>query len=188
MSADPSMAFAAMQSLSALAGGFSEASAMDANADVLDENARQTTLLGEQEAAQTYRDERQVSGAAIAAMAESGTAVGTGTAVDIIRQNAIEAEVEVGNIRARRGAEARDYRQQAVDLRHAAGGARIGAVFGALSPALDYAVTADARKRLDAQRDIERASRQPRPARSKTARNPLVPKARLGVLSLPGGR
>lgn len=186
MSGDPTMPLAVMQMIMGIGQGFADGSALSANADVADENARLALLDGELQAAQSYRDERQVSGEAIAAMASSGAVVGTGTAADIIRQNAIEAEIEVGNLRYRARAESRDLRQQALDLRRSAKAARVNGVMAGLSSGLAYMVTRDAQARVREQNDRERKDRLGRRDGGVKAGG-RVPASKMGVIALTGG-
>ena len=186
-------AFAGLQIAGAVLGGLSENSAARAEARVLDENGRLALLEGEQQATQTAREERQVSGAAIAALAGNGVMVGTGSALDIIQQNAIEREVEIGNIRAQAQAENRNYRQAASDRRYAGRQALIGGIFEGVGTAVSYGMDQGTQGKLDAQADKERASQMPRRTSSilpgehtRTQSMWQLPKRRFGVLSLPG--
>ena len=163
-------AFAGLQVAGSLLNGMSENAAAKSEAATLDENGRLVLLAGEQEATQTAREERQVSGEAIAALAGNGVMVGTGSAADIIQQNAVEREVEIGNIRARARAEDRNYRQAANDRRYAGRQALIGSVFEAAGTVLSYGMNQDTQGKLDSQAAKERSSRAPR----------------FGVVSLPG--
>lgn len=172
-------AFAGLQIAGAVLGGLSENSAARAEARVLDENGRLALLEGEQQATQTAREERQVSGAAIAALAGNGVMVGTGSALDIIQQNAIEREVEIGNIRAQAQAENRNYRQAASDRRYAGRQALIGGIFEGVGTALSYGMDQGTQGKLDAQAKKERASQMPRKISMNATR-------RFGVVSLPG--
>lgn len=191
-------AFAGIQIAGAVLGGLQANSAARAEARGLDESGRLELLAGEQEAATTLREERQVSGEAIAAMAGGSTMVGTGTALDIIRQNAIEREVEIGNIRAQARARDRDYRQAAIDRRHQGRQALIGSLFDAAGKAASYAIDRGTQGKVDAQAARERESRLP------TSSNRIMPgehsqtdaimwgeagpfrRRRFGVLSMPG--
>jgi hypothetical protein len=192
-------AFAGLQIAGSLLGGLSENSAARSEARALDENGRLALLEGEQQATQTAREERQVSGAAIAALAGSGVTVGTGSALDIIQQNAIEREVEIGNIRAQAQAENRNYRQAASDRRYAGRQALIGGIFEGIGTAVTYGMTKGTQGKLDAQAKKERASQEPRTSSGKTVRinynlrrdlnnwdRRLGRAPRFGVLSQPG--
>jgi len=148
---------------------------MRSEAAVLDENARLALLQGEQEIAQTRREERRLSGESIAALAGSGGLVGTGSALDIIRQNAIEREVEVGNIRALRQREAQDYRTAASDRRRAGDAALTRGAFEAVGTIGAAVVDGGTRKKVSNQMRRERASRLPR-------------RSHFGVNNLPSGR
>ncbi|MAY78560.1 MAG: hypothetical protein CL802_13475 [Citromicrobium sp.] len=184
-----------------LLGGFEANGAARRDARVLDENARLTQLAGEEDIADVMREERQVSGMAIAAMATSATTVGTGTAADIIMQNAVEREVEIGNLRAKADGEARNFRQAAQDRRAEGRSAIFNSAFQAAGIGLETKAAADARK-VKAEADAaDHASRMPRPALRRgtvsvtgtrgaydavSPRDPLM-RRRFGVIGLPGG-
>lgn len=196
-------AFAGVEVLGSLLGGIGERRAARAQGRVLDENARLSLLQGEEQIAGTYRDARQVNGIAAAALAQSGAAMGSGTAADLLRANAFQAEMEAATIRYSAQAQAADLRTQAADARFRGDGALIEGVMGGLSAGLGYAVQADNRKRLDAARAEERWSNRVVP-RTDTARPGVVgnrqpagramtsgmiaQRTRFGVLTLPGGR
>jgi hypothetical protein len=159
-------AFMAVQVVGSVLGGFMEGDALDRQAGVHDENARLALLSGEEQAALSYRDERQVSGEAMAAIGQSGVAVGTGSAAELIHQNAISREVEIANIRNRARGEARNHKIAAGDSRRAATAARIGGIFGGASAALGYEMDRQTQSRERAQRQREWESRRP-PSRGK---------------------
>lgn len=151
--------FTAIMAGADLLGGLLDRSALRAQARVHEENARLSLLEGEEVVARTLRDEAQVSGAAIAAMAGSGARVGTGTAVDIIEQNAIEREVEVNNVRAQAQGRARNFRQAAEDARYSGDMALIGGVMSAAGRVASFAAQTEAQNKVDAQIEAERAAR-----------------------------
>lgn len=199
--------FAGVEAAGMLLGGLLERSSARAQARVLEENARLSLLEGEEAIAQTLRQERQVSGAAVAAMAGSGARVGTGTAADIIRQNGLEREIEIGNIRAQAQGQARNQIQAAEDLKASGDHALFGALAQAGTHMLSYKAQVESRATLDAQVAKERAARLEalRVKRAPTAnpaaangnpfrghpqpnphlQNPAVGR-RFGVLGLPG--
>lgn len=161
--ADPVSAGAsALQMVGSIMGAADQASALRRSARADRENARRSELQGEIDVLQTRRDERAISGDAIAAMASSGFALGTGSAADLIRQNAIEREVEIGNIRYAANQEATGLRQQAADKKRAARSAIIGGVLQAGAQAAGAVAGANNQGRLDAQTGRERQSRLPR--------------------------
>jgi hypothetical protein len=163
-------AFAGMQIAGALLGGMEERGVRRAEARVHDENGRLSLLEGEQAAQLTRHDERQAAGAAIAAMAESGAALGTGTPLDLIRQSALEREIEIGNIRAQAAGEARTHRQAAADARYAGKAAMVRGIFDAVGAGVGYAADAGGAARLKAIGTRERASLQRQPASATEAR------------------
>lgn len=162
--ADPvSMGVAAgLQMVGTVMGAVDQASALRRQARADRENARRTELQGEIDVLQTRKDERAASGDAIAAMASSGFALGTGSAADLIRQNAIEREVEIGNIRYQANQDATSLRQQAADKKRAARSAIIGGVLNAASQGASAAAGIQRQGRIDAQTEAERTSRLPR--------------------------
>lgn len=167
-------AFAGMQIAGTLLGGFQRGKALDAQAATERENARLTILQGEDEVASTWREARQVSGMAAAAIAESGAAMGTGTAADLLRETAFQAELEVAVTRNAARAQAADLEQRARDAAKAAKYARIEGVFGAVSAGLGYKMQADDRKAVERQRTQERWARRTIP-RTDTIVRPIAP-------------
>lgn len=151
----------ALQMVGTVVGAVDQAGQLRRSARADRENARRTELQGEIDVLQTIRDERAVSGDAIAAMASSGFALGTGSAADLIRQNAIERESEILNIRYAANQEATGLRQQAADKKRAARSAIIGGVLQAGAQAAQGYAGITGQQRLDAQAAAERASRLP---------------------------
>lgn len=152
----------ALQMVGTVMGAVDQASQLRRSARADRENARRTELQGEIDVLQTRRDERGISGDAIAAMASSGFGLGTGSAADLIRQNAIEREVEIGNIRYAANQEATGLRQQAADKKRAARSAIIGGVLQAGAQGAQGYERITGQQRLDTQSQRERESRLPR--------------------------
>ncbi len=195
-------AMAGFQIVGTLLGGVEANAAARRDARVLDENARLTRLAGEENIAAVIREERQVSGSAIAAMAGSATAVGTGTSADIIMQNAVEREIEIGNLRAQAEGEARNFEQGAMDRRAEGRSALFNSLFAAAGAGLESHVALEARRTRQAADAADHQSRLPRRATktgragvvsgtsaapTTTTRDPLTIRSRFGVLSRPGG-
>lgn len=151
-------AFAGVQIAGALQGGMSDNSAARAEARGHDENARLTLLAGEQQATVTRHDERDAAGALIADMAGSGIAMGSGTALDLIRESALQREIEIGNIRAQAQGEARNHLQAGADARYAGKQALIGGIFNAAGAAVGYAASSSGQQRIAAIGARERAT------------------------------
>lgn len=151
-----------LQMVGSIMGGIDEAKQLRRSARADRENARRTELQGEYDVLQTIRDERAVSGDAIAAMASSGFALGTGSAADLIRQNAVEREMDILNIRYAANQDATNLRTQAADKKRAARGAIISGVLNAASQGAQGASAIKSQGRLDAQVIVERQSRLPR--------------------------
>lgn len=157
MAADPISA--GLMVASSVLGGFEKRRAYKAQAAVSDENARLSELAGEQQIQQTRHDERALAGEAIAAMGESGFALGTGTALDLIQQSALQRELEIGNIRAQAQGEAHNHRMAAYDARRAAKGALLEGLIGGAAAGLDFASASSARGKLNAVTASERSYR-----------------------------
>lgn len=121
-----------------------------------EENARRSILAGEQDGLQIMREERRMTGDMIAGQAGSGLAMGSGTAVDLIAQNAYQREAEIYGIRARATGEAESLMQQAADKRSAGRAALIGSIFGAAATAIKGASDIKQGKRGTAQTQKER--------------------------------
>lgn len=152
----------ALQMVGSIMGAVDQASQLKRAARADRENARRTELQGEIDVLQTVRDERAASGEAIAAMAGSGFGLGTGTAADLIRQNGMEREMEILNIRYAADQEATGLRQQAADKKRAARSAIIGGVLNAAAQGAQGAAGISNMQRLDTQAGQERTSRLPR--------------------------
>ncbi|HEV2746411.1 MAG TPA: hypothetical protein VGW34_03825 [Allosphingosinicella sp.] len=121
---------------SSLMQGVAEQDALDAGAAADLENARRAELGGALEEEAVRRRERAVSGEAIAALAGNGVAIGTGSALDLVRQNAIEREYDVLNRRYAAGSEAASLRTAAAQKKEAGRFALFGGVLRAGAAAL----------------------------------------------------
>lgn len=152
----------ALQMVGTVMGAVDQASALKRQARADRENARRTELQGEIDVLQTRRDERAISGDAISSMASSGFALGTGSAADLIRQNGLERESEILNIRYAANQDATGLRQQAADKKRAARSAIIGGILQAGSQAAQGYAGITGQQRLDTQAGKERTSRLPR--------------------------
>lgn len=108
-----------------------------AAARVDEENARQSTLSGEQDVAQIMRDERMMAGEAIATMAGSGAAIGWGSAADIIAESAMNRDRDIAARRRQAAQEAANYEQAAADKRAAGRNALITSAFNAVGSVLN---------------------------------------------------
>lgn len=120
-----------------------------------DESARQSLLQGALQESEIRRQERAVSGEAIVAEAGNGVAIGSGSALDLLQQNAVNREMAVLNARYGAGVEAYGYRLKAADARSAGTRALIGSVIGAGTSVLT-GMQQDARtqKLIDAQKQF----------------------------------
>lgn len=110
-------------------------------AQVDDANAQRTELIGALQGQQVRDQARAVQGEAISALAADGVSVGTGSALDLLHQNAKAAEMEILNRQYSAESQAQTYRVRAASER-AAGTA---ALFGGILRAGAQAVTMGAR-------------------------------------------
>ncbi|MBD3732510.1 MAG: hypothetical protein IE934_07335 [Sphingopyxis sp.] len=108
-----------------LYSGISQASQLNSNANATRENARRTELQGALDELQVAREARAAQGEAIAMQGASGIELGTGSALEMLRQNAINAEYDKLNIRNRAAGEASNLRRQAKQMKQQATGTLI---------------------------------------------------------------
>lgn len=153
---------AGVHMLGTIISGVGEAKGLRADARITERNANLALLEGEYDVAQTYREARQVKGVAQAALAGSGALTGTGTAADLIRESAFQAEMEVATTRRSARYEADSMKQEAANLRHRAGSVLIGTAFSALSQGVQYEMGRTDRATLRAQSKREFGASMPR--------------------------
>jgi hypothetical protein len=101
-----------------------------------EENARQSLLQGALAETAVRHQERAVSGEAIVAMADNGVAIGSGSALDLLHQNAFNREMAVLNARYGAAGEAYKYKVKAEDERAAGRYAILGSVLSAATQTL----------------------------------------------------
>jgi hypothetical protein len=114
-----------------VAGGFMKAADQRGNARVLQENARQAETTGAAEATEIGNKERAASGEMLAQQGGSGIELGSGSALDMLRQNAINREMDIMSTRYNYGRQAAGYRSQAASLKRQATGSILGGFIGA---------------------------------------------------------
>lgn len=114
-----------------VAGGFMKAADQRGNARVLRENARQAETAGAMEATEIRNQERAASGEMIAQQGGSGIELGSGSPLDALRQNAVNREMDVLNVRYNAGRQAAGYRSQAASMKRQATGSMLGGFVGA---------------------------------------------------------
>lgn len=110
-----------------------------AQAKVDDENARLSILGGEQDAWSSRLEERRATGEMIAGQGGSGVEMGSGTAGDLVAENAYQRELEILGIRTKAVRQANNYIQAGNDKRKAGRSAMTQALFGAVAGALQGA-------------------------------------------------
>lgn len=121
----------AMMVASQVMGAFSQHSAANSAAGVDAENARRAELEGAYREEAIRRRGRAVSGEAIAALGANGVAVGSGSAQDLLFQNALEAEYDALGTRYSAATEAYGLRRSAASKRAAGKMALIGGLMRA---------------------------------------------------------
>lgn len=129
--------------------GVDQSNQLHAQARATDENARLTDTQGAWDASASLRAARMQQGSDIASAAADGVGL-TGSVADLIRANAIEAQMQAMNIRYQANQKARGLRIDAANLRQQGRSALVGGVFragaAALSGAHDAANTAKVAK------------------------------------------
>lgn len=150
----------AMQASAQIIGGIEANRAAKGQARVDDENARLSILGGEQDALQTRRDERMQTGALIASMGADGVQLGSGSATDVLAENAYQRELEIYGIRTKATQQANNLYQSATDRRAAGKSALTSAMFGAAATALKGVSDMRAQR---VQSEVQAGQRVPRP-------------------------
>lgn len=117
-------------------GGIEEGKALRRQARADEENARLTELQASVDATEVVRDEAMVAGDMAAGFAESGFAVGSGSAFDLVMQSAFNRERDIAALRRGAASEAGNFRASAKANRRAARNAVIGSLFSAASSAI----------------------------------------------------
>lgn len=107
----------AIQAAISLAQGLATDAAYRRQATRYDENARLSLLQGALDETAIRRQERAVSGEAIVAQADAGVAIGSGSALDLLQQSAVNREMAVLNARYGAANQAYGYRVKAADAR-----------------------------------------------------------------------
>lgn len=117
-------------------GAVNQSDALRAQANTDEANAQLAEADGARQTEDLRRKARATQGEAMAALGMNGTAIGTGSALDVITQNAIDAEWDVLNARYAAGRQAAALRQQAAGKRSEAQAALFGGLIGAGAQAL----------------------------------------------------
>lgn len=117
-------------------GAVNQSDALRAQARTDEANATLAEADGARQIGDLRRKARATQGEAMAALGMNGTAIGTGSALDLITQNAVEAEWDVLNARYAAGRQADVLRQEAAGKRSEAKAALWGGLIGAGAQAL----------------------------------------------------
>lgn len=163
MGADPfSLAMLASTAVSAVgevAGGKAAYKAGMYDAAVAEESARLSSLEGAYEEGRIRREERALSGEAVAAMGASGVQLGTGSALELLRENAYNSEYDALAARWNAASQARGYRMEATRARAGARDARRAGFLRAGASILTAASQYDSTTRLARASGAERTAR-----------------------------
>lgn len=159
MTAALPFAAVAMQVAGPIIEGIGANSEARAAARIDEENGRLSVLSGEQDVEQTLRDERMISGDALAQMGGAGIAIGTGTVSDLLEESIRQRDRQIDIRRQQALAEQDNYENAAQAKRKAGRSALIGAAFGAASAALSGVSNMNNQSRLSAQTKTERSVR-----------------------------
>lgn len=146
---------------SQIAGGFAENSQARGEAAVLDENARRAEMDAALKGEAIRRSGRATQGEAIAALAANGVGLGTGSALDLLRQSAIEEEYDWLNTQYQGASEAASLRTTATQRRAGGKNAIIGGFLRAGAAALTGMDDLKNRGRASGDAAAERAARRP---------------------------
>lgn len=116
--------------------GNEERKAYNRQAKADEENARLTELQASVDATGIVQDEGLAAGEMVAGFAESGFAVGSGSAFDLVMQSAFNREKDIAAIRRGAATEAGNFRASAKNNRRAGRNALIGSLFSAAGSAI----------------------------------------------------
>jgi hypothetical protein len=144
-----------------MVGAMGEHDGLRAGAKADEANANRAELEGALEAEAIARAERAASGEALAAVGANRAGVGTGSALDLLRQNAIEREYSILSRRYSASTEAAGLRAAAAQKRQAAKFALFGGAMRAGAQALTGMSDARGAAQLAKSNAAVRASRLP---------------------------
>lgn len=122
---------AAMSAVGAIAGGNAAGAAADYNAKVAKDNAHTAEVQGFMQSEAAREAGARSEGEAAATIGASGVQSGSGTALETLRESAINTQLDVLAARYTAGSQARAYNAQAAGDKAAASSARIGGYLGA---------------------------------------------------------
>jgi len=132
MSADPvSIGLMAVKAVGGVFQGITQQNAYNAAAKVDDQNANNALTGGAFDQLDIEHKLRATQGEALAATAANGVAVGTGSALDLLRQNAVNAQMDILSRKYEATMTAKSYSDKAAGERKAAKGALFGGILNA---------------------------------------------------------
>jgi hypothetical protein len=151
----------AMQAFGSVSAGNAQAASLNADAAASDDNAQLAEIDGAQAGEAIRREARQVEGEAVARMGANGISLGTGSALEALRESAYRAEYDVLVARYDAATQARAYRVDAANKRAAARGAKRAGYIGAAASIISGATSAYAGARAAAAGAAVRDARRP---------------------------
>lgn len=89
----------------------------DRNADVLDNRAQQVVFQAGQEIVRFREEFRELNDAAAQTQRKNGVVASSGTALDVLLENAVEAEADIQKIEINAAAQASDLKEQSINQR-----------------------------------------------------------------------
>lgn len=89
----------------------------DRNADVLDNRAQQVVFQAGQEIVRFREEFRELNDAAAQTQRKNGVVASSGTALDVLLENAVEAEADIQKIEINAAAQASDLKEQSINER-----------------------------------------------------------------------
>ena len=89
----------------------------DRNADVLDNRAQQVVFQAGQEIVRFREEFRELNDAAAQTQHKNGVVASSGTALDVLLENAVEAEADIQKIEINAAAQASDLKEQSINER-----------------------------------------------------------------------
>jgi hypothetical protein len=132
MGADPvSIGLMAVKAVGGVVQGISQQKAYNAAAAVDDQNSSNALTQGAFDQLDIEKRLRATQGEALAATAGNGVEVGTGSALDLLKQNAVNAQMDILSRKYEAALTAKNYSDKAAGERKAGRGALFGGILNA---------------------------------------------------------